>query len=363
MPKPLKVVLYGPEGIGKSTFAAAFPKPIFIDTEDSTGTMAVDRLQKPSSWTMLMEQVRYIRDHGQALGYRTLVIDTLDWAERLCMDHLMTINKWGSIEDPGYGKGYTVLGEEWGRFLNLLTEVSNGGMTVVCTAHAMMRKFEQPDEMGAYDRWELKLQKKCSPLVKEWSDLLLFANYKTTVLTDSKTKKSKAYGGERVMYTSHHPAWDAKNRITGMPEELPLDYQAIAAVIEGVPAEPKPTVEQAAPPAAMPPEPEPPAAVPDAIPEPEADPERAAIQSEGLPGPDPELAKLPASLRDLMQLGGYNLQTLLLAVGPKSSGGMGYWPAGTAVEAIPADFWAYVASDWARFQPVMDALALPFDLK
>lgn len=44
-------------------------------------------------------------------------------------------------------------------------------------AECMMRKFEQPDEMGAYDRWELKLQKKTAALVKEWADLLLFANY------------------------------------------------------------------------------------------------------------------------------------------------------------------------------------------
>ena len=88
------------------------------------------------------------------------------------------------------------------------------GVHVVLTAHAMMRKFEQPDEMGAYDRWELKLQKKTSALVKEWSDLLLFANYKTlSVATDEKGKKFKAQGGRRVIYTSHHPCWDAKNRL------------------------------------------------------------------------------------------------------------------------------------------------------
>jgi hypothetical protein len=45
--KPLKVVVYGPEGIGKSTFAAQFPEPLFIDTEGSTDFMNVRRLPKP----------------------------------------------------------------------------------------------------------------------------------------------------------------------------------------------------------------------------------------------------------------------------------------------------------------------------
>ena len=73
---------------------------------------------------------------------------------------------------------------------------------MVLTAHAQIRKFEQPDELGAYDRWELKLGKKTSsqtsPLIKEWADMLLFANYKTfSVAVDDKGKKRKAQGGEQ----------------------------------------------------------------------------------------------------------------------------------------------------------------------
>ena len=41
---PVKVVLYGPEGIGKSTFAAKFPSPVFIDTEGGTKKLNVNRL-------------------------------------------------------------------------------------------------------------------------------------------------------------------------------------------------------------------------------------------------------------------------------------------------------------------------------
>lgn len=134
--------------------------------------------------------------------------------------------------------------EEFGRLLNLLDEVIEAGINVVLTAHAQLRKFEQPDEMGAYDRWELKLGKKTasqiSPLIKEWADMVLFANYQTfAVATDDKGKKFKAQGGQRVMYTSHHPCWDAKNR-DGLAEMLPFDYTKImhcipkSRVIKGV---------------------------------------------------------------------------------------------------------------------------------
>ena len=233
-PGAKKVVIYGPEGIGKSTFASQFPNPLFIDTEGSTKDMDIARTPDPSSWSMLMEQVEYVRTHAGLC--RTLVIDTIDWAEQLCVEHICAIHQKRGIEDFGYGNGYVYAKEEFGRFLNKLSEVIKAGINVVLTAHAQMRKFEQPDEMGAYDRWELKLGKKTtsqtSPLVKEWADMLLFANYKTySVAVDDKGKKRKAQGGTRVMYTVHHPCWDAKNRY-GLPEEMPFDYSGIAGIME-----------------------------------------------------------------------------------------------------------------------------------
>ena len=84
----LKIVVYGPEGIGKSTFASKFPRPVFIDTEGSTKHMDVARTPRPTSWAMLMEQVRYFRDRPGE--YATLVIDTADWAEQLCICLLYT---------------------------------------------------------------------------------------------------------------------------------------------------------------------------------------------------------------------------------------------------------------------------------
>lgn len=235
IPCAKKVLIYGPEGIGKSTFASHFPDPVFIDTEGSTKDMDVARFEKASSWTMLMEQVRYTKMNPSVC--RTLVIDTADWAEQMCVADLCARYGKKGVEDFGYGNGYVYAKEEFGRFLNSLEEVVEAGVNVVLTAHAQMRKFEQPDEMGSYDRWELKLGKKTSsqtaPLVKEWADMVLFANYKTwSVAVDDKGKKRKAQGGARVMYTSHHPCWDAKNRY-GLPEEMPFEYESIRFIIEG----------------------------------------------------------------------------------------------------------------------------------
>ena len=228
-----KVVIYGTEGIGKSSLASKFPEPLFIDTEGSTDNMDVARLDKPTSWIMLNNQIAFIKANPTVC--KTLVIDTIDWAESLCVDNLCAMHGKKGIEDFGYGNGYVYAKEEMGRFLNKLQDLIEIGINVVLTAHAQIRKFELPDEMGSYDKYELKLGKKTSsqtaPLVKEWADLLLFCNYKTYLISQEKSTKKKAQGNQRVMYTEHNPAWDAKNR-HGLPSELPLDYSSIAHIFK-----------------------------------------------------------------------------------------------------------------------------------
>ena len=126
IPSALKCVIYGPEGIGKSTFASRFPDPLFIDTEGSKKHMNVDRLDAPSSWTLLMQEVQYVKSTPGLC--RTLVIDTADWAERLCIQQICAQKNWGGIEDAGWGKGYTYLAEEFGKLLNLLEDVVRSGI-------------------------------------------------------------------------------------------------------------------------------------------------------------------------------------------------------------------------------------------
>ena len=231
--KAQKVVLYGPEGIGKSTFLSKFPNVVFCDTEGSTDGMDVARLPAPTSWEMLLDEVRFVAKGGLP-ECRTFALDTADWAERACAEHICHKHKKDSIESFGYGNGYTYLSEEFGRLLNLLTEVRDKGINVVIAAHAQLVKFEQPDELGAYDRWELKLglkktEKRTAQLIKEWADALLFVNYETIVVK-SETNKNKAQGGKRVMYTAHTPTWDAKNR-WGLPDKVEFDYSVIAPFI------------------------------------------------------------------------------------------------------------------------------------
>lgn len=227
---PLKVIIYGTEGVGKTTLASKFPKPLFIDAENGSGALNVARYPYPTSWQMLMSEVQEFLSNPQ--GYKTLVIDSIDWAEAKAIEMICAGMKVNGIEDIGWSKGYTYLNEEMGRLLNLLTEVINRGVNVVLIAHMVIRTITKPEETGSYDRYELKLKQakngnNCQ-LVEEWADLILFCNYREFLVADKTTGKKKATGGkERIMYTEHAATWDAKNRF-GLPEVLPLDFEPIA---------------------------------------------------------------------------------------------------------------------------------------
>lgn len=319
IPSAQKVVVYGPEGIGKSTFAAQFPEPLFIDTEGSTKHMDVARLPKPTSWPMLFAEIQDVINSPTVC--RTLVIDTVDWAEMLCISNVC--DKYGKtgIEDFGYGKGYIYVTEEFGKLLNKLEEVVERGIHVVLTAHAKMRKFEQPDEMGAYDRWELKLTdksgKSIGAMVKEWADMVLFATYKTIVIK-TEDKKAKAQGGKRIMYTAHHPCWDAKNR-HGLKDELPFSYAEIAHIFTDSSAvQLKPKIEKTQ------------TKMPTAKPQPSAE---NAVPPDDNPFDEEIPANIPKELADLMQTSRVLPSEIEMVVWDK-----GYMPNGMPLAEFPEDF-------------------------
>lgn len=230
--KPIKCVLYGQEGVGKTIFASNAPNPLWCDVEDSSSELDVARLQpKPTSYTAIMEQIAYVRANPYLCD--TFVLDTADWAERLAQKHVCDANNKKAIEDFAYGAGFNRAHEAFGAMLNALDSLIDVGVNVIVLAHAALRRVDLPNEDGSYDRWELKLQN--SPkannanMLKEWANIVLFAMYKTYVVKkDDKDKVGKAKGGQqRVMYTTHHACWDAKNR-HGLPEELPLDFAHVA---------------------------------------------------------------------------------------------------------------------------------------
>lgn len=345
-----RVVIYGTEGIGKSTLAAQFPDPVFIDTEGSTSNMDVKRFGKPTSWTMLMNEIAFVKANPGCC--KTLVIDTVDWAEQLCVEHVCAFHGKKGIEDFGYGNGYTYVREEMGRLLNKLQELVDSGVHVVLTAHSQLRKFERPEEEGAYDRYELKLGKKTgsqtSPLIKEWADIVLFCNYQLMVVK-SETNKAKAYGGERFMYTTHHPAWDAKNR-HGLPPKLPMDYASIAHIFEAPAA---PTEEPQLMKAAEPVHEAAPVATGQAVPVQEAVASvDTVVQAAGPAEPvtsDPFAESstidipdiIPAALKDLMLQNSVSVDELQLMAFTR-----GHFPQDTPIENFPQEYWGAIVSHW-----------------
>lgn len=227
--RPLRIVVDGVEGVGKSTFAAQFHDSLFIDLENGTDFMDVKRTQKPATWEELLQIVRDVAANPTCC--KTLVLDTGDWAEALCVKYICQKYKVDGLESFGYGKGYVYLREEFEKLLHELDKVVAAGITVVICAHAQIRKFELPDEAGSFDRYELKMSKNVAPLIREWCDIQLFANFKTYVVsTENKTHKGTG-GTKRVMYATHTASWDAKNR-HGLPDEMDFDFKSIAHLFD-----------------------------------------------------------------------------------------------------------------------------------
>lgn len=218
----IRFVIYGAEGIGKSTLASKMPEPLFMDLEGGTKQIDTSRVDINSFKELTDALDELIQD---AQGFKTVVIDTADKMEAMATIHLCESNGKKSVEDFGYGKGYTMLAESiqvdlLKRFDRLITQ----GINVVVTAHAIQRKVEDP-ENPPYDHWELKCSKKVSPLLKEWADVLLFCNYKANIVNENG--KNKAVGqGKRMMFSSHRPQYDAKSRYE-LPSEMPLDFNEL----------------------------------------------------------------------------------------------------------------------------------------
>ena len=228
-PKPPIMTVYGVHGIGKSTFAAQAPSPVFIQTEDGLGTLACAHFPLAATFEDVIGGLAAL--YTEPHEFKTCVIDSVDWLEALiwakaCRDH-----GWASIEDAGYGKGYVAALNLWRQYIEGLNALrDHKGMTIVQLAHTDIKRFDSP-EHDPYDRYTIKLHARAAALVQEHSDIVLFANYRiSTVKADVgfNKKVSRAVGsGERVIHTTERPAFLAKNRY-GLPDTLPLDWTAFA---------------------------------------------------------------------------------------------------------------------------------------
>lgn len=227
--QPLRVVIYGSGGVGKSTFGAQAPAPIFLGPEDGSALLDVARFPQPETWGDVLEAVQTLTREEHP--YKTLVVDSADWLEPLCWAEVCRAGNKRSIEDFGFGKGYVAALEEWRKFFAAIEGLRKARrMHVVVIAHAEVRAFKNP-EGEDYERYQLKLHRAASGLLSEWCDELSFAHFKTHVVKNdpkNKVERAKGYGSDRVLYTERRAAFDAKSR-HGLADEMPLSWEEFFA--------------------------------------------------------------------------------------------------------------------------------------
>ena len=228
---PPRIVIYGEHGLGKSTFAAGAPAPIFIQTEDGLASLDVASFPLAARHEDVLEAVGalYAEEHD----FETVVLDSLDWCEKLIWSYVARKHDKGSIEDFGYGKGYTVAAEAMGELLAGLNALrTERGMAVILTAHAQVKRFDDPTS-ASYDRFELALHKAASALVSEWADVIAFASHDIVVRTEEagfNKRLKKAVASDRVIHVERQPAFNAKNRY-GLPPKLPLSWDSFSSAL------------------------------------------------------------------------------------------------------------------------------------
>jgi hypothetical protein len=224
-----RILIHGVAGVGKTTFAAGAPRPVFVQAEDGLGTLEVPRFPLARSFDEVMEALAALYEHDHE--FATVVIDSVDWLEPLVWQKACLENGWKDLEQPGYGKGYVAALDLWRQYLEGLNALRDErGMTVIQIAHTDIKRFDSP-EHEPYDRYVIKLHARAAALLQEHSDVVLFANYRiSTVKSDVgfNKKVTRALGsGERVLYTAERPALLAKNRY-GLPDSLALSWAAFA---------------------------------------------------------------------------------------------------------------------------------------
>lgn len=234
---PPRLLVYGTEGIGKSTFAAAAPNPIFIQTEDGLDQIDCASFPLATTYAEVDSAMQSLLTEDHEFG--TVVIDSADWLERLIWDDLCRQHGVNSIEkvDGGYAKGYTHALTPWRKIISGLDELRRRGLCIILLAHAKIEKFEDP-ELATYDRYSPRLHKHVTALLTEWVDAVLFATRKVITKTEDggfgKTRTIAAGlgkdGGERILRTVGSPTCVAKNRYE-LPSEMPLSWPALVQAL------------------------------------------------------------------------------------------------------------------------------------
>jgi len=226
---PPRILLSGPEGIGKSTFAAAAPSPLFVSQEQGlTGLDHVARITPETFADVTATVDELTKDSGE---FRTLVIDTTDWLERSIHAFCCKRDGQANIEGYGFGKGYKVAELELSTLLAKLDTLrERQKMGVILLSHVQIKTFTQPGG-EQWDRYEMKGHKGVTGILREWPDACLFAVYEVFRSKVAGERNVKTVGGGRVIHTTWSPGWDAKNRLS-LPETLDLSWEAFSEAVE-----------------------------------------------------------------------------------------------------------------------------------
>lgn len=260
--KPPIVLLYSPEGKGKTTLGVNSPNPIFMQFEDGLGNLSVTRFPKIiETWDEVVDGIKMLATTEH--GLETMVYDTLDHLEPIIRAEACARNQWESIETPGFGKGYVAELEVWREFMSLVKALRDDkNMTQLLLAHAYVHHNTPPDT-EPYDQYTPKLH--CSKsgagantLVRELADAVLFMNTRTTIVRDQGKNDKKGEGNTRgvggdarFIQTTGTPSAIAKRRagvflkntpsIINLPMDPDLSWKTLAPHMTYFATQPAPT--------------------------------------------------------------------------------------------------------------------------
>jgi len=220
-----RLLLFGVEGIGKTSFGAAMPKPIFIDAESGSGQLDVARFPTPQNFNDVLDAIRELRETKH--DFETAVLDTIDWIEALIWQHICVRDRMHDIEEYGFGKGFNVALEQWRILIRELEALERAkGMNICLLGHSHVKTFKNP-EGSDFDRYEPQVHAKAAGVLKQWPRAVLFAHYEQYAEKENRyaLKAKGVASGERLLFTNRTAAYDAKNRYE-LPVSLPLSWDA-----------------------------------------------------------------------------------------------------------------------------------------